>query len=119
MQILRSARSKTQCFVRCCANEYWKELSQKIQTALAIGNIRRMYGGIKVALGPPQSRTIPLKSITGEVIADQGRQMNRSVGHYSKLCFKETAVTSSTLSDIEHLSVMEELDTGSTECEPS
>lgn len=60
LQILRSARSKAQCTARRCANEYWTELSQKIQMATAIGNIRGMYDGIKTALGPTQSRTAPL-----------------------------------------------------------
>ncbi|XP_047476471.1 craniofacial development protein 2-like [Penaeus chinensis] len=62
LQLLRSARSKAQRTSRQCTNEYWTELSQTIQTAAALGNIRGMYGGIKTALGPTQNKTAPLKS---------------------------------------------------------
>lgn len=36
-----------------------------------------MYDKIKMALGPTQSRTAPLKSTTGEVITDQGQVYSR------------------------------------------
>ena len=110
LNILRSARSKTQSTARRCANEYWTELSQRIQTAAAIGNIRGMYDGIKTALGPTQSKTAPLKSTTGEAITDPGKQMNRWVEHYSELYSRENIVTPSALDKIERLPVMEELD---------
>ena len=119
LNILRSARSKTQNTARRCANEYWTELSQSIQTAAAIGNIRGMYDGIKTALGPTQSKTAPLKSTTGEVITDQGQQMNRWVEHYSELYSRENTVTPSALDSIESLPVMEELDVLPTEEELS
>ncbi|XP_047485900.1 uncharacterized protein LOC125036983 [Penaeus chinensis] len=47
LQPLRSARSKAQRTSRQCANKYWTELSQTIQTVSALGNIRGMYEGIK------------------------------------------------------------------------
>ena len=119
LNILRSARSKTQNTARRCANEYWTELSQSIQTAAAIGNIRGMYDGIKTALGPTQSKTAPLKSTTGEVITDQGQQMNRWVEHYSELYSRENTATPSALDSIESLPVMEELDVLPTEEELS
>ena len=77
MHIFRTARSRVQETARRCANEYWTELSENIQTAAATGSIRGMYDGIKKALGPVQSKTTPLKSSTGEVITDKGQQMER------------------------------------------
>ena len=68
LQILRAARSKVQQTARRCANEYWTQLSQDIETAAVTGNIRGMYDGIKKALGPTQSKTAPLKSSSGEII---------------------------------------------------
>ena len=56
---LRAARSKVQQTARCCANEYWQQLSDSIQSAAASGNIRGMYEGIKTALGPTQGKTAP------------------------------------------------------------
>ena len=110
LQILRAARNKVQHIARRCANEYWTDLSEKIQTAAATGNIRGMYDGIKKALGPTQSKTAPLKSTSGEVITDQGRQMERWVEHYSDLYSRENTVTPSALDAIDCLPVMEELD---------
>ena len=65
LHILRAARSKVQQTARQCANEYWTQLSQDIQTAAITGNIRGMYDGIKKALGPSKSKTVPLKSSSG------------------------------------------------------
>ena len=65
LQILRAARSKVQQTARRCANEYWAQLSQDIQTAAITGNIRGMYDGIKKALGPTQSKTVLFKSSVG------------------------------------------------------
>ena len=50
LQILRIARSKAQQTARLCANEYWTELSENIQSAAITWNIRGMYNGIKKAL---------------------------------------------------------------------
>ena len=81
-----------------------------IQMATATGNIRWMYDGIKKALGPMQSKTAPLKSATGEVITDQGWQMERWVEHYSNLYSRENTVTPSALGAIKCMPIMEELD---------
>ena len=108
LQTIRAARSKVQCFARCCANEYWTEHSEMIQMAAAMGNIRGMYNGIKKALGPMQSKTAPLKSTTGEVITDQGWQMERWVEHYSDLYSRENTVTPSALGAIKCMPIMEE-----------
>ena len=71
LPIIRAAMSKVQQAARRCANEYWTQLSQDIQTAAITGNIREMYDGIKKALGPTQRKTVPLKSSSGEVITDK------------------------------------------------
>ena len=84
LQILRIARSKAQQTARRCANEYWTEFSENIQSAAITGNIRIMYNGIKKALGPTLNKTAPLRSSTGEVITDKGHQLVRWVEHYSR-----------------------------------
>ena len=105
---LRAPRSKGQQTARKCANEYWQELSHNIQTAADTGNIRGM--GITKALGPIRSKTAPLKSISGEVITDKGKQMERWVEHYSELYSRENSVVDSALDAIEPLPIMEDLD---------
>ena len=102
LQILRAVRNKAQQTARHCANEYWTELSEVIQTAAITGNIRGMYDGIKTA---------PLKSSTGEVITDKGQQMEKWVEHYSDLYSRQNVVTSAALDAIGCLPTMEELDT--------
>ena len=110
LQTLRAARSKVQCITRCCTNEYWTGHSEMIQMATAMGNIRWMYDGIKKALGLMQSKTAPIKSATGEVITDQGQQMERWVEHYSNLYSRENTVTPSALGAIKCMPIMVELD---------
>ena len=46
---LRAARNKAQQTTRHCANNYWLQLCQSIQTSSDTGNIRGMYDGIKKA----------------------------------------------------------------------
>ena len=57
LQIIRSARSKAQQIARRCANEYWTQLSDEIQTADATGE----HQG-NVWTRNSQSKTAPLKS---------------------------------------------------------
>lgn len=97
LQILRTARNRVQQTARRCANEYWIELRENLQTAAETGNIRGMYEGIKKALGPAQSKTAPLKSSAGEVITDKAQQMERWVEHYSELYSREKTVAPSAL----------------------
>ena len=61
LQGLKDAKKKVQQRARRCANEFWVELSQKIQLAANTGNIRGMYGGIKKAMGPVQRRIYSIK----------------------------------------------------------
>ena len=111
LQILRIARSKAQHTARRCANEYWTELSENIQSAAITGNIRGMYDGIKKALGSTLNKTAPLRSSTGEVITDRGHQMERWVEHFSDIYSRENIVSPSALVAVECLPIMEELDT--------
>ena len=65
LQILRAARSKVQQTAMRCANEYWTQLSQDIQTAAITGNIRGMHDGIEKALVATQSKTAPSNRLVG------------------------------------------------------
>ena len=110
LQILRIARNKAQQTARRCANEYWTELSENIQSAAITWNIRGMYDGIKKALGPFLNKTSPLRS-TGEVITDRGHQLERWVEHYSDIYSRENIVSPSALDAVECLPIVEEPDT--------
>ena len=78
---LRAARNKAQQTARHCANNYWLQLCQSIQTSSDTGNIRGMHDGIKKATGPTIKKTAPLKTQSGEVITDSNKQieMNSNV----------------------------------------
>ena len=111
LQILRIARSKAQQTARRCANGYWTELNEDIQSAAITGNIRGVYHGIKKALGPTPNKTAPLRSSKGEVISDRGHQLGRWVEHYFYIYPRENIVSPSALDAVECLPTMEELDT--------
>ena len=85
---LRRARSEAQKIARQCANNYWQNLCQGIQTSADCGNIRAMYEGTKKAFGPCAIKTAPLKSSTGEIITDRAKQMARWAEHYQELYWK-------------------------------
>ena len=59
---LRVARNKAQQTARHCANNYWLQLCQSIQTSSDTGNIRGMYDGIKKATSPTIKRTLLLSA---------------------------------------------------------
>ena len=107
---LRQARKEAKQMVRRCANDYWVELSQRIENASATGNIRAMYEGIKAATGPTQSKSAPLKSSSGELIVDKGEQMGRWKEHYSDLYSRQSTVSESALAAMGQLSTLHELD---------
>ncbi|GAA6107151.1 uncharacterized protein LOC118407100 [Tachysurus ichikawai] len=106
LQALRTARKNAQQTARHCANTYWLKLCNSIQIAAETGYAR----GIKKATGPPTSKIIPLKSKTGEVIKDQGKQLQRWVEHYLELYATQNFVTDTASDAIPDLPVMEELD---------
>ena len=107
---LRTARNNAQQAGRRCANDYWLNLCSNIQLAADVGNVRRMYEGIKEAVGPTATKTAPLKSKSGEVITDQGKQLERWVEHYLELYATQNVVTDAALDTIPDLPVMVELD---------
>ena len=107
---LRAARNKAQQTARRCANDYWLNLCHKIQSAADMGNARGMYDGIKTATGPTATKTAPLKSKTGEIITDQGKQLERWVEHYLELYATQNVVTDAALDTLPSLTVMKELD---------
>lgn len=53
---LRRARSEAQKIARQCANNYWQNLCQGIQTSADCGNIRAMYEGTKKAFPASHGR---------------------------------------------------------------
>ena len=110
LQTLQAARSLVQQTARRCANNYWLQLCSKIQTAADTGNIRGMYDGIKLALGPIHKKTAPLKSSTGTIIQDRSKQMDRWVEHYSELYTRENMVSENALNAVECLPTLEDLD---------
>ena len=69
-----------------------------------------MYDGITEALGPTQSKTARLKSISGEVITDKRKQMEQWVEYCAELYPRENSVVDSALDAIEPLPIMEDLD---------
>ncbi|CAE1313794.1 unnamed protein product [Acanthosepion pharaonis] len=107
---LRVARSRAQQTARGCANNYWLNLCSTIQTSADSGNARGMYTGIKTATGITPITTAPLKSKTGEVITDRGKQLERWVEHYLELYETQNMVTDAALDALPSLPVMEELD---------
>ncbi|XP_047498459.1 uncharacterized protein LOC125045298 [Penaeus chinensis] len=107
---LRVARKTSQQTARHCANTYWLNLCSRIQLAADVGDARGMYEGIKKVTGPAPSKSAPLKTKTGDVITDQGKQLERWVEHYLELYATQNVVTDAALVDTPDLPVMEELD---------
>ncbi|KAI8521282.1 hypothetical protein Bbelb_010360 [Branchiostoma belcheri] len=114
LQALRTARSKVQCMARQCANKFWLDLCQSIQSAAESGNIRGMYEGIKKAVGPTTNKSAPLKCLSGETITDREKQMERWLEHYSELYSRENTINESALDSIDTLSVLWDLDAAPT-----
>ncbi|XP_047489149.1 uncharacterized protein LOC125039353 [Penaeus chinensis] len=107
---LRVARKTSQQTARHCANTYWLNLCSRIQLAADVGDASGMYEGIKKATGPAPSKSAPLKTKTGDVITDQGKQLKRWVEHYLELYAMQNVVTDAALADTPDLPVTEELD---------
>ena len=84
LQQLHSTRSLLQAEASR-ANQYWLELCQDIQKTSCTGDLLRMHDGIRKALGPNQEKTAPLDSLTGEIITDKKKQLEKWVEHYSLL----------------------------------
>lgn len=78
-----------------------------IQIAGDTGSIKEMYDRIKVALGPTQMKSDPLKTINRELIKDWDKQMQHWVEHYYELYARENIEEA--LSSIECLLTLDEL----------
>ncbi|XP_014784350.1 uncharacterized protein LOC106879351 [Octopus bimaculoides] len=105
-QELRKARNNTQLTARRCANRYWQEVCQSIQSAADSGDIRAMYAGLKKALGPSSTKPAPLKSTTGDLIKDQSKQIDRWVEYYQDLYSRETTVAEAAIKGVKILPAM-------------
>ena len=114
---MKAARSKRQQTARRCANGYWLQLSRRIQFGADTGNTGSMYASIKEATGPSATKSVPLKTKTGEPITDPRQQMERWVEHYLELYTTQNVVTDAALNAIEELPVSDELDAEPTEKE--
>ena len=108
---LKAARSNAQRIARKCANDYWQNLCNSIQTSADLGNSRGIYEGMKRALGPSATKTAPLKSKNGEIISEPNKQMERWAEHYSELYSKETVVSDAAIESTPQMPTMDELDT--------
>ena len=69
-----------------------------------------MYAGIKEATGPTITKSVPLKTKSGENITDKKEQMERWVEHYLELYSTQDVVTDAALDAISQLPILEELD---------
>ena len=107
---LRKARNNVQGIAWCCANEYWLNLWQGIQLFADCSNICAMHDGMTKAFGLCATRIAPLKSTTGDIINDWGKQMERWVEHYQELYSRESTVTDSAVRSTCTLNILEELD---------
>ena len=57
LEALRAARKDAQRIARRCVKDYWIDLYQDIQFSADLGNVRRMYEGMKRALEPNTVRS--------------------------------------------------------------
>lgn len=105
----REARNDAQWVARQCANGYWLNLCQSIQLSSDSGIIGAMYEGMKKALGPSVTKVAPLKSASGVILTDRGKQMERWVEHYQELYSQENTVTNTAVEKTIILPVMEDL----------
>lgn len=65
------AQSRVKQEARTCTNDFWIDLSTKIQAEADIGNIRGMYKGITKACGLMQGKRAPLKTKSCEIIKNK------------------------------------------------
>ncbi|KAI8512327.1 hypothetical protein Bbelb_089660 [Branchiostoma belcheri] len=111
---LRKARNDAQRIARRSANDYWLNLCEGIQLSADCGNIRAMYDGMKKAFDPSITKTAPLKTASGDIITDRGKQMERWAEHYQELYSRENVVSAAAVENTDTLPLMEELDNAPT-----
>ena len=110
LQLLRTTRHEVQRSARRCANGYWLHLCSNIQHASATGNIKGMYDGIKLGLGPIPKKIARIKFTSGDIIRDRNKQLVLWVEHFSDLYSRENLVCKDALDAIECLPEIEDLD---------
>jgi hypothetical protein len=110
LESLRRARGDAQRTARRCANEYWLQLSENIQTAADLGRTQDMYSGIRKALGPAIRKTAPLRASDGSVITDRSKQMDRLAEYYGELYSQDRTITEAARDVLEQQPVMTDLD---------
>lgn len=86
------------------------DLCESIQLAADCVDIHAMYEGMKKAFTSSTIKTAPLKSKSGFLITDKGKQMERWVEHYQELYAYENTVTDAAVHNITICPIMEELD---------
>lgn len=78
-----------------------------------------MFAGIERAAGPTNTKSVPLKSKSGENVTDQKKQMEQWLEHYLELYSTQNVVSDAALDAIDQLATMEEVDDKPTEEELS
>ncbi len=81
----RKARNNMKRLTRQAFEQYWQDLSEKVERCASTGDIRSMYSGINEALGPTVKKTAPLRATDGTIVNDLPGQLGRWVEHYSSL----------------------------------
>ena len=107
---LQAARSEAQRLSRKCANDYWNTLAEEVQHASDTGNIKMMFKGLKKAFGPSPAKCAPLRALSGELIRDKHKQLDRWVEHYEALYCTENSVSEFALNSVTRLPTMFQLD---------
>ncbi|XP_045457359.1 uncharacterized protein LOC123667510 [Melitaea cinxia] len=107
---LCTAKSSLQRTCRQFANAYWMDLCRNIQDCADAGNFRGVYAGIRMAIGPVQKKTAPLKEIDGSIITDSSRLLERWAEHYTELYSQPAEISHVARELILTLPVMAELD---------
>lgn len=74
---LRKARNDARGIARHCTNDYWLNLCQSIQLSANYSNICAMFDSMKKAFSPSAIKIASLKSASGDIITDRGKQMER------------------------------------------
>ncbi|XP_051973121.1 probable RNA-directed DNA polymerase from transposon BS isoform X1 [Xyrauchen texanus] len=69
-----------------------------------------MYDGMKKAFGSSVTKVAPIRSSSGDIITDRGKQLERWVEHYQELYGRENIITTSAVENTNLLPVTDELD---------
>ncbi len=73
----RKARNNVKRLTRWAYEQYWQDLSEKVEWCASTGDIRGMYSSINEALGPTMKKTAPLRATDGTIVNDFPGQLGR------------------------------------------